>query len=62
LIAFDFLDPEVKKVRFVLPEFALKFDEFGGVIEAIDCQFDFDRHIEKWTVEDTQVSTDSRQP
>ena len=62
LIAFEFLDSEVKKVRFVLPEFALKFDEFGGVIEAVDCQFDFDRHIEKWTVEDTQVSTDSRQP
>ncbi|SVA98832.1 uncharacterized protein METZ01_LOCUS151686 [marine metagenome] len=52
LIVFDTLNPQVKKVRFVLPQFALKFDEFDRVIESIDCHFDFDRHIEKWTVEE----------
>ncbi len=62
LIAFDTLHRKVKKVRFLLPQFALKFDEFDRVIEDINCQFDFDRHIEKWTVEDQQVSADSRRP
>ena len=63
LIAFDALDPEVKSARLVLKEFALKFDEFGNVIEAINCQFDFDRRTEKWTlVEDALVSADSQNP
>lgn len=63
LIAFDALDPEVKRVRLVLKEFAIKFDEFGNVIESINCQFDFDRHTEKWTeVEEALVSAEGQNP
>ncbi len=63
LIAFDALDPEVKSVRFVLHEFAFKFDEFGNVLDATDCQFDFDRRTEKWTeVEEPLVSADDQHP
>ena len=52
LIAFDSLDPGVKRVRLVLNEFALKFDEFGTPLEAIYSRFDFGRRIEKWKVGD----------
>ena len=48
LIAFDALDPEVRRVRLVLGEFTLKFDEFGVPLETIDCRFDFRREIEMW--------------
>ena len=50
LIAFDALDPEVKRVRLVLEEFVLKFDEVGTPLEIIDIRFDFNRRIDKWKV------------
>ena len=48
----------------MLNEFALKFDEFGTPLDAIDCQFDFDRRIEKWTEgqEGSLVSADGQHP
>jgi len=51
LIAFDSLDPAVEKVRLVLKEFALKFDEFDTPLETVDIRFDFNRKIEKWKVQ-----------
>lgn len=50
LIAFDSLDPAVEKVRLVLKEFALKFDEFDTPLETVDIRFDFNRRVEKWKV------------
>ena len=52
LIAFDALDRDVRRVRLVLQEFTLKFDEFGVPLETIDCRFDFGREIEMWEVEE----------
>jgi len=62
LIAFDSLDPRVKRVRLVLNEFAVKFDEFGTALKTIDSRFDFGRAIEKWKVEkdDPLVGVDGR--
>ncbi len=64
LIAFDALDRDVRRVRLVLKEFTLKFDEFGVPLETIDCRFDFRRRIELWEVEEeeTLVSDGGRQP
>ena len=57
LIAFDALDRDVRRVRLVLREFTLKFDEFGVPLETIDCRFDFRREIEMWEVEEEEGGT-----
>ena len=64
LIAFDALDRDVRRVRLVLREFTLKFDEFGVPLETIDCRFDFRREIEMWEVEeeDETLVSDSGRP
>ena len=46
-VVFDPLDPEVKRTRLILKEFALKFDAFDKPVETQDIQFDFDRKIEQ---------------
>ena len=46
-VVFDPLDPEVKRARLILKEFALKFDAFDKPVETQDIQFDFDRKIEQ---------------
>ena len=50
LIAFDSLDPAVEKVRLILKEFALKFDEFDTPLKTVAIRFDFNRRVEKWEV------------
>lgn len=62
LIAFDPLASEVKKVRLMLNQFVLKFDEFGAPLESIDIAFDFDRKIEKWKVVTDRKQTRSGLP
>ena len=48
-LAFDPLDPKVKKVQLILRDFVLRYDANDWPTELIDLTFPFDRHIEKET-------------
>ncbi len=48
-LAFDPLNPKVKKVQLILKDFVLRYDANDWPTELIDLTFPFDRHIEKET-------------
>ena len=59
LIAFDPLYEKVEKVRLILQDFILKFDEFDRPLVTLDITFDFDRRSEYWHEDERQAETTS---
>ena len=51
-LAFDPLDPRVKKVRLTIRDFILRFDEFDHPSEMTDVEFGFARKIEIRRIEE----------
>lgn len=51
-IAFDPLPLAVKRVRMVMRDFVLRFDEFGHPLETMDVSFEFDRKMEIKKIEE----------